>query len=498
MCPSDAWSVTPADRILTQTPNYGFNISISFTQVSLGKRIVQTVCPDWFLGSNGPALPGCVCITVMGHNVGSGIQHLTIPAWYLTPANPTGNNQLCLLLKGSQAGRVLTTITKYYCGQLVVVFFVMGLFQQWCRGFHVSFLIVMWWCPSSWAVISRHISSTHHMGLIQSYFARVLVTPLNCESDEIPTGEGSPISGDLTHAGEGSPIPCDLTHTVQDQNFMLDPPPKISCTTLPVIQTSPCTMQVTQKHKFWEDQDSAVGPPLKISCGTHGNDNPIPCDHPVQVQDSAVGPPLKISHGTHGTSLVIPWNCGNDDPIPCDHTILTNYSEKLWVIQKHKFHEDQGSALGPPLKISHNTHSTLLVISLNHENGRIPAGEGRSIPCDLTHISQKCKICEDQDSAVGPPPKISHGTLLVIQPSSLIIPSLKHKVNEHWDLALGPPLKIPCTTLVANLMNPFPRGNSCVIWKLPNELLGKITALLPQDSLLALTQATTDYHLDAL
>ncbi|KAI5981093.1 hypothetical protein EDC04DRAFT_2617656, partial [Pisolithus marmoratus] len=303
---------------------------------------------------------------------------------------------------------------------------------------------------------------------------------------------------------------------------------KVSCTASLVTRTSSRTMQ---KCKFHEDQASVVGPLLKISRSTHsaslvtpsnhGNDemmptregSPMSCDltGTVQVQkrkfhedqDSAVGPPLKISRGTRGTSLVIPLNHGNNDPIPCDRTVQdfaldlppeVSRAASLVIqtssrtMQKRKFHEDQGSALGPPLKISRNTRSTSLVISLNHENGGIPAGEGSSIPCDLTCISQKCKICEDQDSAVGPPPKISRGTSLVIQPSSLIIPSLKRKVNEHRDLALGPPPKIPRTTSVANLVNRFPRGNSCVIWKLPNELLGKIAALLPQDSLLALTQ----------
>ncbi|KAI6112806.1 hypothetical protein F5141DRAFT_1063151 [Pisolithus sp. B1] len=85
--PSGAWSTTPDDIIQTQTPDYGevpwlfeskfcdfksfhlgFNVSVGFTQVSLGKRIVRM---------------------------------------YLMPANPTSKNQLCLVLKGPQAGRVL-------------------------------------------------------------------------------------------------------------------------------------------------------------------------------------------------------------------------------------------------------------------------------------------------------------------------------------------------------------------------------------------------------
>jgi len=85
----------------------GFNVSVEFTQVSLGKRVVRTVCPDRFCGKDGIAPPGSVCVTVMGHNAGSGIQHLMIPARCLTPANPTGKNQLCLVLKGAQAGRIV-------------------------------------------------------------------------------------------------------------------------------------------------------------------------------------------------------------------------------------------------------------------------------------------------------------------------------------------------------------------------------------------------------
>ncbi|KAI6102241.1 hypothetical protein F5141DRAFT_1065723 [Pisolithus sp. B1] len=107
--PSGAWSTTPDDIIQTQTPDYGevpwlfesefcdfksFHLGFN---VSLGKCVVQTVCPDRFVGQNGPAPSGSVCITVTGHNTGSAIQHLTIPAQYLMPANPTSKNQLCLL-----------------------------------------------------------------------------------------------------------------------------------------------------------------------------------------------------------------------------------------------------------------------------------------------------------------------------------------------------------------------------------------------------------------
>ncbi|KAI5994381.1 hypothetical protein EDD15DRAFT_2366460 [Pisolithus albus] len=123
---SDTRSVTPADITQTQTLDYGdvpwlfesdfcdfksyhlgFNVSVSFTQVSLGKRVVRMVCPDRFSGQNGVAPPGSVCVTVTGHNAGSAMRRLTIPARYLTPANPTAKNQLCLVLKGPQAGSIV-------------------------------------------------------------------------------------------------------------------------------------------------------------------------------------------------------------------------------------------------------------------------------------------------------------------------------------------------------------------------------------------------------
>ncbi|KAI6101989.1 hypothetical protein EDD16DRAFT_1525768, partial [Pisolithus croceorrhizus] len=133
---SDAWTITPADITQMQTPDYvtkvstgdvpwlfepdfcdfksfhlGFNISVGFTQVSLGKRVVRT---------NGSVPPGSICVTVTGHNAGSAIQHLTIPAWYLMPANPTGKNQLCLILKGPQAGQVVCIKKCQRASKLVV------------------------------------------------------------------------------------------------------------------------------------------------------------------------------------------------------------------------------------------------------------------------------------------------------------------------------------------------------------------------------------------
>ena len=98
----------------------GFNVSVGFTQVSLGKWVVWTVCPDRFCGKNGPAPPGSVCVTVTGHNSGSAIQPLQIPTQYLTPANPTGKNQLCLVLRGPQAGGVVHIKKCSRCSKEVV------------------------------------------------------------------------------------------------------------------------------------------------------------------------------------------------------------------------------------------------------------------------------------------------------------------------------------------------------------------------------------------
>ena len=65
---------------------------------------MQTVCPDQFCGRDGPVPSGSVCVTVTGHNSGSAIQHLQIPARYLTPANPTGKKSAVLSVKGTPSG----------------------------------------------------------------------------------------------------------------------------------------------------------------------------------------------------------------------------------------------------------------------------------------------------------------------------------------------------------------------------------------------------------
>ncbi|KAI6138699.1 hypothetical protein EDD17DRAFT_1770929 [Pisolithus thermaeus] len=228
--PSDVWSITPDDIIQTQTPDYGevpwlfqsefcdfksfhlgFNVSVGFTQVSLGKRVVRTVCPDRFVGQNGPAPSGSVCVMVTGHNAGSAIQHLTIPARYLMPANPTGKNQLCLVLKGSQAGRF-------------------------------------------------------------SHFAGMLANPLRSDAPEGSpiSGDAAVPTVQIFHT---TTEVAQKRKFCEDQDSALGPPTKISHGTSLVFQVSsigiqqiPHVLLVTSslKRKNSEDHDLALGPPAKV------------------------------------------------------------------------------------------------------------------------------------------------------------------------------------------------------------------------------------------
>ena len=89
----------------------GFTVSSEYKQynnASLHRRIVRTTSPDPFSSDEaGIAPPGHVCVTVTGHNRGSGIQHHIIPATCLKPANPTAKNQVCLVIKGASAGEIV-------------------------------------------------------------------------------------------------------------------------------------------------------------------------------------------------------------------------------------------------------------------------------------------------------------------------------------------------------------------------------------------------------
>ncbi|KAI6111070.1 hypothetical protein F5141DRAFT_1063453 [Pisolithus sp. B1] len=239
---SDAWTITPADITQTQTPDYGnvpwlfepnfcdfksfhlgFNVSVGFTQVSLGKCVVRMVCPDRFTGS--------------------AIQHLTIPARYLMPANPTGKNQLCLILKGPQAGQVVhikkcqrtsksVVMEDVFCLNSIdgltfyqdnYIFLLRNLLwlapiDDGLEGFmqlSLPFIIVGW-------RYTKVLLLSPNMGLVHSRFAGVLSS--------------------------------------QGQDLALGSPPNIS--------HMASLVEVTQKRKFCEDRDSALGPPLKISRGT--------------------------------------------------------------------------------------------------------------------------------------------------------------------------------------------------------------------------------------
>ncbi|KAI6098115.1 hypothetical protein F5141DRAFT_1066944 [Pisolithus sp. B1] len=345
---SDAWTITPADITQMQTPDYGdvpwlfepnfcnfksfhlgFNVSVGFTQVSLGKRVVWTVCPDQFTGQNGSAPLGSICVTVTGHNAGSAIQHLTIPARYLKPVNPTGKNQLCLILKGPQAGQVVHVKKCQRASKSVVMEDGITIhFSDVCVAFKYNlfrlnsfdglmfyqdnyiFLLqnLLWLAPIDdglegftqlslpfvivgWQY-TKVLLPSPDMGLVHSHFAGVLVTPLRRQGDNMA-------------AQEGCPIPCDLACTVQPsqgQDLALGSPPNISCTA--------SLVEVTQKCKFCEDRDLALGPPLKISCGTS-----------LTIQTSAI-------------------NIQSISPVPLVITSL-----------KRKASEDQDLALACPAKI---------------------------------------------------------------------------------------------------------------------------------------------------
>ena len=84
-------------------PNYHFffNVSLAYAGGCLNKHVVRTTCPSRFFSVNaGPPLPGCLSVTVSGHNSRSGIQHHYIPAKHLMLAHPVGKHQSVILLKG--------------------------------------------------------------------------------------------------------------------------------------------------------------------------------------------------------------------------------------------------------------------------------------------------------------------------------------------------------------------------------------------------------------
>ncbi|KAI6095458.1 hypothetical protein F5141DRAFT_1068370 [Pisolithus sp. B1] len=248
---SDAWTITPADITQMQTPDYvtkvstgdvpwlfepdfcdfksfhlGFNVSVGFTQVSLGKCIVRMVCPNRFTGQNGSAPPGSICITVTRHNAGLAIQHLTIPARYLKPANPTGKNQLCLILKGPRAGQVVRV--------------------KKCQR-------------ASKSVVTEDGITIH--------FSDVAIYQSSQGQD---LALGSPPN--ISHTASLVEV-TQKCKFCEDRDLALGPPLKISRGTSLTIQTSAINIQpispvppviVSLKRKASEDQDLALAHPAKI------------------------------------------------------------------------------------------------------------------------------------------------------------------------------------------------------------------------------------------
>ncbi|KAI6040465.1 hypothetical protein EDC04DRAFT_2602549 [Pisolithus marmoratus] len=102
--PSDVGSVTPTDITEMQTLDYGE---------------VPWLFKSDFCDFKSFHFRFNVSL-VTGHNAGLAMQHLTIPARYLMPANPTGKNQLCLILKGPQAGRVVSIKKCQWNSKLVM------------------------------------------------------------------------------------------------------------------------------------------------------------------------------------------------------------------------------------------------------------------------------------------------------------------------------------------------------------------------------------------
>ena len=104
-----AWLFQPNLRHF-QHYHLGFTMSDQYrpyNNASMAKRIVQTTCPDLFSCDAGVAPPGHVCVTVTGHNRGSGIQHHIIPVTYLKSMHPSVKNQLCVVVKGPRMGEVV-------------------------------------------------------------------------------------------------------------------------------------------------------------------------------------------------------------------------------------------------------------------------------------------------------------------------------------------------------------------------------------------------------
>lgn len=84
-----------------------FKVAPNFHGGRLNKRLVQTECPDPFVGPDGPAHKGTVAVRCTAKTAGGAMQHYFIPGNDLTPADPRKKEQECFILDGSYRGNIL-------------------------------------------------------------------------------------------------------------------------------------------------------------------------------------------------------------------------------------------------------------------------------------------------------------------------------------------------------------------------------------------------------
>ncbi|KAG1799236.1 uncharacterized protein HD556DRAFT_1305482 [Suillus plorans] len=84
-----------------------FKVAPNFHGGRLNKRLVQTECPDPFVGPDGPAPKGTVAVRCTAKTAGGAVQHYFIPGNDLTPADPRKKGQECFILDGSYRGNIL-------------------------------------------------------------------------------------------------------------------------------------------------------------------------------------------------------------------------------------------------------------------------------------------------------------------------------------------------------------------------------------------------------
>ncbi|KAG1863910.1 hypothetical protein F4604DRAFT_1683524 [Suillus subluteus] len=85
-----------------------FKVSHRFHGGRLSKRVVQTECPDPFVGPHGPAPQGTVTVRCTAKTAGGSMQHYYVPGEDLTPADPRRQGEECFILEGPYRGGVMT------------------------------------------------------------------------------------------------------------------------------------------------------------------------------------------------------------------------------------------------------------------------------------------------------------------------------------------------------------------------------------------------------